>query len=101
MSFPHCTGGTPACGPLLAAGPVTAFRQIGGAVISDVGAISLRTARELARFYGLEALHEAAAGERRYAHTCARRSLALHDAAEGAARWRRAAGWRDPEAADG
>ena len=76
------------------------FTHSGGAVIGDNGPIGLALARDLARFYGLEAIDRDAAGDARDAVTCARRALALHAAAEAAARWRRAAGWREPLAAD-
>jgi hypothetical protein len=76
------------------------FGHIGGAVVGDHGPVGLRLARDLARFYGLEAIDRQKAGERRIALTCARRALALHQAAEAAVRWRRAAGWREPEGAD-
>jgi hypothetical protein len=74
------------------------FRAIGGAVVSDHGAIALDEARSLAAFYASEAgaLHTGA-GWRRLA---AERAQALALAAAAAEGWRRAAGWADPEAAD-
>jgi hypothetical protein len=79
---------------------VSVYRHIGGAVVSDLGPLPLAAARDLAGFYGLEAVRAAELGQRRSAAACARRALALHDAAEEARRWRRAAGWAKPEAAD-
>jgi hypothetical protein len=76
------------------------FRHIGGAVIGDCGPLSLAQARDLVRFYAREALHCQAAGERALARVCAGRALGLHTAVGEADLWRRAAGWRDPDAAD-
>jgi len=76
------------------------FGHVGGSVFADHGALSLTQARTLVVFYAREAEASMARGEAAAARLCARRALALHAAAEGAALWRRAAGWRDPEAAD-
>lgn len=76
------------------------FHHVGGAVIGDLGAVSLAVARDLVRFYGREALHCRAMGERAAAVLCARRALDLHLAVNKARRWRSAAGWRDPDDAD-
>ena len=76
-------------------------RHIGGAVIADHGPIPLTAARDLVRFYTFEAEVCAREGGVNAARLCARRALALHAAVEAATLWRRAAGWRDPDAADG
>jgi hypothetical protein len=76
------------------------FRPIGGAVIADHGPIALVAARELARFYALEALHWRAHDGQGAFHACARRAIVLRDAVAAAEAWRRAAGWRNPDAAD-
>jgi hypothetical protein len=76
------------------------YRHIGGAVVGDHGAVSLARARALVRFYGREALHCRRHGQRALAKACARRALALYVALSEAARWRRAAGWKEPEGAD-
>jgi hypothetical protein len=74
------------------------FRAIGGAVVSDHGAMALAEARTLATFYAFEANSPfTGAVWRRMADERAR---ALERAATDAERWRRAAGWADPEAAD-
>jgi len=76
-------------------------RHIGGAIIADHGPLSLAAARDLSRFYTLEAdvcVREGAAG---MARLCTRRAQALRAAVEAATLWRRAAGWRAPDAADG
>ncbi len=74
------------------------FRAIGGAIISDHGAIALAEVRSLAAFYAREAKSPfAGATWRRLAGARAR---ALERAAAEAEGWRRAAGWTDPEAAD-
>lgn len=77
-----------------------AFVHIGGAVVCDHGRLSLAEARALSAGYAREAEHWFGAGEIRAARACAGRSAALRKAADAAALWRRAAGWRDPEAAD-
>ena len=74
------------------------FRAIGGAVVSDHETLTLARARELAAFYAREATH---LPQTSLAHRlCAARANALRAAARAAWQWRRAAGWRDPEAAD-
>ena len=75
-------------------------RHIGGAIIADHGPISLAAARDLVRFYALEAEICAERGATRVARLCARRALDLNAAIEAAALWRQAAGWRDPDRAD-
>jgi hypothetical protein len=79
---------------------VTRVRHIGGAVIGDDGVIALGYVHALVKFYGLEALRARGEGQRRRAVLCARRALDLQEAATQAQRWRRAAGWTDPDAAD-
>jgi hypothetical protein len=76
------------------------FRPIGGAVIADHGPIPLSAARELARFYASEAVHWRARGVGTAFDACARRATVLNEAVAAAERWRRAAGWADPDAAD-
>ena len=76
------------------------FQPIGGAVISDHGPIPLGAARDLARFYASEALHWRARGVAEAFDACARRAIVLSEAVAAAERWRRAAGWADPDAAD-
>ncbi len=76
------------------------FRHIGGAVIADHGPIDLAQARRLARLYALEAASLAEANVLPWSRTCAARAEALNEAILAACAWRRAAGWRDPEAAD-
>lgn len=75
---------------------MTPIRAIGGQVICDHGPVSLATARGLARFY----LAEAELAPEPWRAICACRALALARAIEGAGNWRRAAGWRSPDAAD-
>jgi hypothetical protein len=70
-------------------------RAAGGAILSDIGPMGLAAARDLARFYQ----HEAALGGR-HAGACRERASALHAACLAAERWRRAAGWTQPERAD-
>lgn len=74
------------------------FRAIGGAVVTDHGAITLKQARELAKFYAREADALPRASPAR--GLCDARAGALGRAAQEALLWRRAAGWSDPEAAD-
>ena len=76
------------------------YRHIGGAVISDHGVIPLRRARDLIAFYASESSDRRDAGDTRTAQVCADRALDLSKALEGAERWRRAAGWCVPDAAD-
>ncbi len=77
-----------------------AFAHVGGAVITDHGQIPLAAARALAAFYAREARDCVQGGAELAARLCARRALALDQAAHDATLWRRAAGWRDPDAAD-
>ena len=77
------------------------FAHIGGTVIADHGAIALASSRRLAGFYAAEARLAQGAGARRWGDLCAGRALALGAAADAAALWRRAAGWAEPDAADG
>jgi hypothetical protein len=76
------------------------FAHIGGDVIADHGPIALVQARDLVALYAVEAQAAADAGAARWASRCRGRALSLAAAAEAAVRWRRAAGWADPEAAD-
>jgi len=77
------------------------YRHIGGSIVSASGAsISLAAARAWAEVWGRAAIEAAAAGCRDLAGVCARDALALSTAAEACARWRKAAGWRNPAAAD-
>ncbi|MGI8841549.1 MAG: hypothetical protein ACR2F8_12330 [Caulobacteraceae bacterium] len=76
------------------------FTHIGGAVVADHGTIALAQAKSLARFYRREARGAADGRALGWAALCRRRADALQDAIEATARWRRAAGWADPEAAD-
>ena len=77
------------------------FAAIGGGVSADHGPLTLAQARALANFYGAEAAHCRSVGAKRAGQICAARADALNRAAHAAARWRRAAGWADPDAADG
>ncbi len=77
------------------------FAHVGGAVIADHGPLALAASRALIGFYDVEARLAAEGGARRWANLCARRALTLTAAAGDADRWRRAAGWADPDAADG
>lgn len=77
------------------------FAHAGGAVIADHGPLALAASRALIGFYDVEARLAAKDGAPRWARLCARRALALAAAAGAADRWRRAAGWADPDAADG
>ena len=75
------------------------FRAVGGAIICDHGPLTLADARSLAEFYRRE---QAGLGPgTRLAVLCAERARALAGAVHEARLWRRAAGWADPEAADG
>ena len=76
------------------------YRHIGGAVIADHGTIALAEVRALIAFYEREARFNLGAGASGAARLCGERALALQAALEAARLWRRAAGWRDPEAAD-
>jgi hypothetical protein len=72
------------------------FHAVGGAILADHGPLSLKEARALAVFYAREAVGEGGAR----AGFCMTRSLTLARAAYDAERWRRAAGWTDPDLAD-
>ncbi|MBA3812680.1 MAG: hypothetical protein H0X27_13755 [Caulobacteraceae bacterium] len=76
------------------------YRHIGGAVIGDHGPIALAEVRALAGFYEREAGLNQLTGAAGAAEICGLRARVLRAALEAADRWRRAAGWRDPEAAD-
>jgi hypothetical protein len=69
-------------------------------VIADHGPLPLAAARALARFYASEALRWRDVGSRAASDGCARRSEVLREAVAAAEMWRRAAGWKDPDAAD-
>jgi hypothetical protein len=77
------------------------YRSIGGAVIADHGPIPLAHARRLAAFYASEALHWRGRDALTAGDACARRAAVLRQAVRAAETWRRAAGWTDPDAADG
>ena len=77
-----------------------AYGHIGGAVVCDHGPLTLAAARALSLTYSGEAEYWLSMGETAAGRACAARALALRRAADDAALWRRAAGWRDPEAAD-
>ena len=77
-----------------------AYAHVGGAVVCDHGPLTLVEARAMSISYASEAEHWFAAGAIKAGRACARRAMALAKAAADAALWRRAAGWRDPEAAD-
>lgn len=74
------------------------YRAMGGCVVTDHGVLALANARTLSGFYALEAV-SSGTGER-WRRLAAQRSQALALAAEDAGRWRRAAGWTDPDVAD-
>ena len=74
----------------------TLIGHIGGAVIADYGPISLTAAVDLVSFYRLEACHQPPLA----AAICRERAQALDCAVAAASRWRTAAGWLDPHAAD-
>ncbi len=76
------------------------FRHIGGMVLADHGPLTLVAAHELAEFYKSEALRWSSPSGKRSLCICEQRATALLEAAEAAKRWRRAAGWTNPEAAD-
>ncbi|HZK99956.1 MAG TPA: hypothetical protein VFC47_08640 [Caulobacteraceae bacterium] len=78
-----------------------AHRAVGGAVTTGYGVITLARARDLADFYAAEAMHCRREGAPAAARLCDDRETSLRAAVSAAALWRRAAGWRDPEAADG
>jgi hypothetical protein len=72
------------------------YRAIGGSVVTDHGVIALAEARALYGFYA----REAAGTSGLWRRIAAERSQALVSAAEDAERWRRAAGWTEPDEAD-
>ena len=76
------------------------FRHIGGTVLADHGPLTLVAARELATFYQSEARRWSSSDGKRFPCICKQRATALLEAAEAAEKWRRAAGWTNPEAAD-
>jgi len=73
------------------------FRAVGGAILADHGPIRLTDARALMVAYA----REAAASGGRWRDLCGGRAQALSAAVTEAMAWRRAAGWGDPEQADG
>ena len=74
------------------------FRHIGGAIVSDCGAIPIAAARTLCRLYQKQGeMHARADAEGERYNTQVR---SLDRVITEAAIWRRAAGWSDPEAAD-
>jgi hypothetical protein len=79
---------------------VAPFRHIGGAVIADHGPLSLAAAEASKRFYAEEASAYGQVGALRFARLCVARRDALGEAIAEASRWRRAAGWADPNQAD-
>jgi hypothetical protein len=80
---------------------MTRFTHIAGTVLGAAGRpVPLADAAGLIRAWALAALEAETFGRRRLARLYARDALALHAAAEAAHRWRRAAGWPDPLAAD-
>lgn len=76
------------------------FRHIGGMVLADHGPLTLVAARDLAKFYQSEAQRWSLRKNGRSPCICEKRAVALLEAVEAARRWRRAAGWAAPEAAD-
>ena len=74
------------------------YRAMGGSVVTDHGVLPLANARMLSGFYALEAASPETGS--RWRRLAAQRSQALTLAVEDAGRWRRAAGWTDPDAAD-
>jgi hypothetical protein len=72
---------------------------IGGQVIFDHGPTRLSTASALAGFYRAEA--DLSVHSQGWRALCRRRADALALAIDQASGWRRAAGWRMPEEADG
>ena len=77
------------------------FRNIGGMVTADHGPMPLATARVLADFYRSETIYWDGVADDATSRACAVRAAALARAIVAAAAWRRAAGWTDPDAADG
>jgi hypothetical protein len=73
------------------------FRALGGAILADHGPIRLSDARALMVVY----MREADANQGGWRDVCAARAQALAVAVTHATEWRRAAGWGDPEQADG
>ena len=76
------------------------YRHIGGAIAADHGRLSLAAAAASAGFYAQEVAGLNEAGTLRWARVCAEREEALRSAISEARRWRRAAGWADPDKAD-
>jgi hypothetical protein len=76
------------------------FRHIGGAIITDYGPIDLSTARNLSRFYQAEAADPSIGADARIRWICLQRARLLDEAIKQAERWRWAAGWSAPNAAD-
>jgi hypothetical protein len=77
------------------------FAHLGGQVLGAAGKpVPLADALGLVRARGIAALEAETFGRRRLARLYARDAIALHAAASAAARWRKAAGWLDPMAAD-
>ena len=77
------------------------FRHIGGMVTADHGPMPLATARGLADFYRSEATYWRGMADDMTSSACALRASGLETAILAAAAWRRAAGWTDPDTADG
>lgn len=76
------------------------FRHIGGMVVADHGTLTLVAARDLAKFYQSEARRWPSPSSKQTFCICGQRAAALLEAVEAAGKWRRVAGWADPEAAD-
>jgi hypothetical protein len=79
---------------------LTVHRAIGGAIVTDYGAVSLERARQMAIFYGIERRRCREENANSAARLCARREADLWIAVAATVQWRKAAGWRDPGAAD-
>jgi len=73
------------------------FRALGGVILADHGPIHLAEARALMVVY----MREAGANQGGWRDLCVARAQALAAAVIHATEWRRAAGWGDPEQADG
>ena len=78
---------------------MTNVSAIGGLVVFDHGPATLSSASALARFYRAEAA--LSVHGRNWRALCQGRAEALALAIDRASGWRRAAGWRTPEEADG
>ena len=76
------------------------YAHIGGALIADHGRMSLAQARDLVAFYRRQSADEARQGRPVMAGICEQRAHTLETLAAAASRWRRAAGWADPDLAD-